>query len=488
MKRARELKPIELRWQCNPNLLKFRHLKDVEACEWIIGQPRAIEAIKLGLRVRYPGYNIFITGPVGTGRTTTITRLLEEFKVKSELKDLLYVNNFKNPDMPRLIELPAGKGRKFQVAMEKLIDGLKAHIPEIFQSEEYQTRRKKILDKYGQRHQALLRNFEKEVEAQGFKLVQIQMGPFVRPAILPIIDGKPKNQEELEALIKEGKLSQQDFEQIKKKIQDLETDMAKIYTQVREIQEAANEELERLNEWMVKPVVAHLIGELKKKFTDAKAHQYLDDVLEAILMNLTRFLKKDTKDEFREFKVNVVVDNSETKGAPVIFETTPSYKNLFGTIERRPVGPGVYVSDFLNIKAGSLLRANGGYLVLNAFDALIEPGVWQTLKRTLRNGLIDIQSFDPFYILTTTAMKPEPITINVKVVMIGSQWLYYLLFYRDEDFKKIFKVKADFDTVMENNTQNINQYASFIKSLCERESLCHLTKSAIADVIEYSVR
>ncbi len=488
MKRARELKPAELRWQCNPKLLKFRYIKDVEACEWIIGQPRAIEAIKLGLRVKYPGYNIFITGPVGTGRTTTITRLLEEFKVKSKLKDLLYVNNFKNPDMPRLIELPGGSGKKFQVAMDKLVDGLKAHIPEIFQSEEYQNRRKRILDKYGQQHQTLLNHFEKEVENQGFKLVQIQMGPFVRPAILPIINGKPRNQEEIENLIKEGKLTKQEFEKIKKKIRDLEADMAKIYTQVREIQESANEELEKLNEWMVKPVVTHLINDLKKKFPEPRAQQYLDDVLDAIIKNLGRFLKKDTKDEFREFKVNVIVDNSETDGAPVIFETTPSYKNLFGTIERRPVGPGVYASDFLNIKAGSLLRANGGYLVLNALDALSEPGVWQTLKRTLRNGLIDIQSFDPFYILTTTAMKPEPITINVKVVMIGSHWLYYLLFYKDEDFKKIFKVKADFDTVMENNTQNINQYASFIKSICERESLCPLSKEAVADVIEYSVR
>jgi ATP-dependent Lon protease len=150
--------------------------------------------------------------------------------------------------------------------------------------------------------------------------------------------------------------------------------------------------------------------------------------------------------------------------------------------------PGVMTSDFLNIKAGSLLRANGGYLIVNAFDALIEAGVWPALKRTLRNGVIDIQVFDPFYMFTASALKPEPITIDVKVIMIGSQWLYYLLFQQDEDFKKIFKVKADFDTVMDKNTRNINEYASFVKSICNNEHLLPFSKQAIAEVVEYSVR
>ncbi|UCG91962.1 MAG: AAA family ATPase [candidate division WOR-3 bacterium] len=490
MKKFRTLKPSELRWQCDAKLLKFKSMKDVSACEGIIGQPRAIDAIKLGINVKYPGYNIFITGPVGTGRTTAITKLLEELKERKEqLKDLLYVNHFKNPDMPKLIELPAGQGKAFRHTMRNLINDLKKNIPQVFGSEEYQARRQKALNKYEEKHRALLKEFEKKVEEQGFKVVQIQMGPFVRPAILPIVDGKPINLDEYEALVQSGKITEEEYNITKEKIRELESGMAAIYTKAREIQDKANEELAKLNEWMVKPVVSHMIDEIKKKFTGEKIEGYLKDVLNAIMDDLDRFLKKETKeDEFREFQVNVLVDNSETEVIPIIFETSPSYKNLFGTIERQAVGPGIIRSDFLNIKAGSFLRANGGYLIINALDALVEPWVWQTLKRTLRNGVIDIQAFDPFYIFTTSALKPEPISTDVKIIMIGSQWLYYLLFYRDEDFKKIFKVKADFDTVMDKTPENVNQYATFIKSICDVETLLPFNKTAIAEIIEYSVR
>lgn len=490
MKKCRELKPSELRWQCNPTLLKFKTVDDLKTCEGIIGQPRAMDAIKLGLNVNYPGYNIFITGPVGTGRTTAITKLLQDIEVKKDkLTDLTYVHNFKNADMPRLIDLPAGQGNKFRNAMNGLIQELRIHIPDVFSSEEYQKRRQAIVSKYEEKNRALLREFEKGVEEQKFKVVQIQAGPFVRPAIFPVIDDKPTKLEDVEKLVQEGKISEEEYQAMHEKIKKLEASLASIYSKVKEIQENANAEIVKLNEMMVKPAVQHAIDDVKRKFSSKKINNYLRGVMDSVMGNLERFLKKESKeDEFRDYQVNVLVDNSETEVKPIIFETTPSHKNLFGTIERHSAGPGVLVSDFLNIKAGSLLRANGGYLVINAFDALIEAGVWQTLKRTLRNGVVDIQAFDPFYIFSSTALKPEPITVNVKVVMIGAQWLYYLLYYRDEDFKKIFKVKADFDTVMSKSTDNINDYASFVKSICHAENLLPFTKAAIADVIEYGVR
>jgi lon-related putative ATP-dependent protease len=490
MKKFRELKPSQLRWQCDPKVLKFKTVNELRTCEGIIGQPRAIEAIKLGLNVKYPGYNIFITGPVGTGRTTAITKLLEELEVKKgDLNDLLYVNNFKNPDMPKLIDLPAGDGTKFKDAMTGFIGALKANIPQVFSSEEYQKRRQNIVNKYEKKHRNLLQDFEKAVEEQGFKLVQEQMGPFVRPAIIPIINGQPTKVEDVETMIKEGKLTEEKYKEIQEKMKQLETEMASIYSRIKEVQDAANTDLQKLNEWTVKPAVVNLIDAIRKRFAGKKINKYLTDVLNSIMASLERFLKKENKDdEFREYQINVLVDNADTDVIPIVFETTPSYKNLFGTIERRAAGPDMVVSDFLNIKAGSLLHANGGYLVINAFDALTEPGVWQALKRTLRNGVIDIQAFDPFHIYSTTALKPEPITVDVKVIMVGNQWLYYLLYYRDEDFKKIFKVKADFDTVMDKNTGNINEYASFIKSICYAEKLLPFTKQAIAEIIEYGVR
>lgn len=485
-----ELKPEQLRWQCTREFLKFKSPEDISLCEGIIGQPRAIEALKLGLNVRYPGYNIFITGPVGTGRTTAITKLLEELKAKKgQLKDLLYVNNFKNPDLPKLIVLDAGQGKLFKEEMTRLIDQLKTNIPQVFTSEEYQKRREKIVSKVEAEQQKMISEFEKKVEEKGFKLVQIQMGPFVRPALLPIIDEKPRNFEELDELIKQGKLKPEKLEQLKKDLQELEKEMTAIYTRTKENQDKLNDEILRLNEWIVKPMVSHLIDEIRKKFNNKNIDEYLDEVLAEIITNIERFLKKETKyDEFRIFDVNLLVDNSETKSIPIIFETTPNFKNLFGTIERYSTSPGVFTSDFLNIKAGSLLRANGGYLVINAFDALIEPGVWQTLKRALRNGVVDIQVFDPFYIFSTSALKPEPINIDVKVVMIGNEWLYYLLYYGDEEFKTIFKVKADFDIEMDRNVDNINNYASFVKSIYKSENLLPFTKRAIAEIIEYGAR
>ncbi len=485
-----KLKYQQLRWQCKPEFLKFKTSEELALCEGIIGQPRAIEALKLGLNVKYPGYNIFITGPVGTGRTTAITKLLEELKTKkNQLKDLLYVNNFKNKNLPKLIVLEAGKGRQFKESMEHLLYQLRTDIPQVFTSEEYQKRRQKIVNKYELEQQRMLNDFEKKIAEKGFKLVQVQMGPFVKPAILPIIDNKPRNFEELEQLLNEGKLEPQKLEKIKEEIQKLEQEMGTIYTKTKENQDALSDELTKLNEWIVKPIVSHLIDEIRKKFNQKKVDEYLDEVLAEILTNLDRFLKKDARtEEFRPFEVNLLVDNSETKNVPIIFETAPTFKNLFGTIERYSPAPGVFTSDFLNIKAGSFLRANGGYLVINAFDALIEPAVWQTLKRALRNGVVDIQVFDPFYLFSTSALKPEPISIDIKVVMIGNEWLYYLLYYSDEDFKTIFKVKADFDTEMNKDIRNINDYASFVKSVCQSENLLSFTKQAIAEVIEYGVR
>ncbi|MEO0157071.1 MAG: ATP-binding protein, partial [candidate division WOR-3 bacterium] len=359
----------------------------------------------------------------------------------------------------------------------------------VFASEEYQKRRERIVSKFELEQQKMINEFEKRVEEKGFKLVQVQMGPFVRPAILPIIEDKPRNFEELDELIKEGKLTSEKLEKIKQDLQELEKEMSTIYAKTKENQDKLNDEIAKLNEWSVKPMVSHLIDEIRKRFDNKDINEYLDEVLAEILTNIERFLKKETRpDEFRLFDVNLLVDNSETKNIPIIFETAPNFKNLFGTIERYSPSPGVLTSDFLNIKAGSFLRANGGYLVINAFDALIEPGVWQTLKRALRNGVVDIQVFDPFYIFSTSALKPEPISVDVKVVMIGNEWLYYLLYYGDEDFKKIFKVKADFDIEMERDVRNINNYASFIKSICQTENLLPFTKEAIAEIIEYGVR
>jgi ATP-dependent Lon protease len=252
---------------------------------------------------------------------------------------------------------------------------------------------------------------------------------------------------------------------------------------------------------VISPAVKDSISDIKEKFNYEKVQQYLDEVQEDILANLGRFREKEETpppipglvipqmvDSFSEYQVNVLVDNSETKGAPVIVETTPNYRNLFGTIERVVERSGIWKTDFLHIKAGSFLRANGGYLIFNALDALMEAWVWPALKRTLKNQIIEIQTYDPFYFFSTSALKPEPIECNTKVIMIGETQIYYILYSLDDDFKKIFKIKADFDSVMNKEDEKIQQYASFIRKICDEDKLRPFDNTGIAAVVEYGVR
>jgi ATP-dependent Lon protease len=275
-----------------------------------------------------------------------------------------------------------------------------------------------------------------------------------------------------------------------------------IFKETRKSEKEVKEGLTALDNEVISPAVIDMISDIKEKFDYEKVHRYLDEVQEDILANLNRFREKEepaappipglvlpqTMDSFTEYQVNVLVENSEAKGAPIIVETTPNYRNLFGTMERVVERSGIWRTDFSHIKAGSFLRANGGYLIFNALDALIEPGVWPTLKRTLKNQVIEIQTYDPFYFFSTSALKPEPIECNTKVIMIGETQSYYLLYSLDDDFKKIFKIKADFDSVTNKDAEKIQQYASFIRKICDEEKLKPFDQTGVAAVVEYGVR
>lgn len=496
--------PVEkLRWRCDPSKIPFETTAEVSPCREIIGQERALEAIRVGLSINSIGYNIFVTGLAGTGRFTTIKRVLEEIDVKGKIpNDICYVNNFKNPDMPHMISLPAGQGIAFKKEMETLIETLKKKIPLIFENETYLNKKKEVVERFRTKQAEMFREFERKVNKEGFALVQIQMGPYSRPGIFPVIEGNPVNIEQLESLAEEDKFPKEDLEKIKQKQAALIDELENIFKETRRSEKEIKEELSALDNEVIFPVVKDSISDIKEKFPYEKVHSYLDEVQEDILANLHRFREREEapvppipgltlpqpSDTFTEYQVNVVVDNSDTKGAPIIVETTPNYRNLFGTIERVIERSGVWRTDFTHIKAGSFLRANGGYLIFNAMDALIEPGVWPALKRTLKNQVIEIQNYDPFYFFATSALKPEPIECNTKVIMIGDAYLYYLLYNLDDDFKKIFKIKADFDSVMDKDDQRIQQYASFIRKICDEDKLKPFDRTGIAAVVEYGVR
>lgn len=492
----KELLTDQLRWRLDPDKIPYETSNECKICEGIIGQERAIKAIQTGLEVKSLGYNIFITGMVGTGRTTTIKQLLEKLeKDEKPPDDILYVHNFKNPDEPMLITLPAGKGRLFRDAMSRLIKMLETNIPELVKSKYYTEKRDSIIETQQKRQKDILKKFEEEVAKEGFSVIQVQMGLFVRPDLVPLIEGKPLSFNNLETMVREGKFPKEKLEELKAKYEKLTDKLEEVFEKMKEVEDRTRDLLKEWDEESITPIITGAVSGIRKKFDFPKVAGYLSDVESTLKKSIDRFKaqKKDKKereivDPFLEFRVNLLIDNSEKKGPPVVMETNPNYVNLFGAIESSLNRYGIWQTDFTKIKAGSLLKANGGYLVMNALDALVEIGVWPTLKRTLRNKKLEIQNFTSLYLISASRLKPEPIDIDVKVVMIGDAYIYSLLYFLDKDFKKIFKVKAEFDSEMPKDTDTITEYTSFIKKITEEDRLLPFDKGGIAAIIEYATR
>jgi lon-related putative ATP-dependent protease len=493
-----ELSPDRLRWTCCQEAIPFLSSDEAPACVDIIGQERALKAIQTGLDIKSLGYNIFITGMVGTGRTTTIKQLLERLeKGEKTPDDILYVNNYKSPDEPVLITLPAGQGKLFSKAMEKLIDMLRTSIPNLLKSPYYTEKRDAIVESQQKKQRDLLQRFEEEVAEQGFSVIQVQMGLFTRPDLIPVIEGQPIPFNKIEGLVKEKKIPKETMEKLKAKYEELTAELEALFEKLKEIDEETRTLLKKWDEESISPLIKGGIDDMRAKFPSPKIEAYLTEVEQNLVKTIDLFKNqkkeekerdKDQADEFHEYRVNLLVDNSDQKGAPVVMETNPTYPNLFGSIEFSYSRVGLGQTDFTMIKAGSFLKANGGYLVVNALDALVEPGVWTTLKRTLRNQIFEIQNYLSMYFFSSSRIKPESIKCDVKVVMIGDSSIFNLLYFQDEDFKKIFKIKAEFDSEMPKNVEAIGDYVRFIKKICTEDGLSPFDKDGIAALIEYATR
>ena len=467
-----------------------------------IGQGRALRALEIGLEMKHYGYNIFVTGFPGTGRATTIRRMLSEFQNrKVDLTDKCYVHNFRDPDTPIMLSFPAGQGIAFKREMANFLNELLKGVPAIFESRRYIEQRKAMLEHFQDRQRTVLKDFEKKVKDRGFEVVQVQGGGGSRPEIAPVVEGNPISIEQLHAKADAGEVSREDLNKMLALQSELEAQMDIVMREMRNIERRAKRSMEELNHKMVVPFTEELLDELVKKFRSPKALEYLQEVKQHIIDNISRFHQKEEQqqtvlglqipkeeDTFTEFQVNVIVDNADVQGVPIIIESNPRYKNLFGTIERMVDRNGIWRTDFMQVKAGSIVRADNGYLVINALDALTEPGVWITLKRVLRNRQIEIQPMESGLLGASSALKPEPIDLNVKVIMIGDSYIYQVLYNLDDDFKKIFKVRADFDTEMPNEPKSIENYISFIRMLTEQEHLVTCDLSGVAELVEYGVR
>jgi ATP-dependent Lon protease len=495
VKKHKELKPEELRWKCDPEIFEFTSTSDIEPIEGILGQERALKALRLGVELKGPGYNIYMAGLSGSGKATSVKQMLKVIGSSCpEVFDYAYVNNFQDSDRPMLLVFPKGKAKFFKRALHSAIDVLKQKIPQAFESERYIDKKKNIVSMYSKKEEELMGGFDAELRKESLSLGQVKVGEVARPDIIPLINDEQVPIFQLEQKIKEGKLTEERAKEILKKYNEHQEELHLLFKKGLKIGQEFQKKLEELEIECARDVVNAIMENLKENYLQPKVQFYLKQVEENILGNIQIF--KGTKpqgdtttegyeiDYFRDYDVNIILDNSTTNECPIIIETSPSYSNLFGAVERVSDGRGNFYSDFTNIKAGSLLRANSGYLVLNVMHLFEEPGVWKTLKRALTYHKLEFQDSPGPFQLNTSTVKPESIELDVKVILIGSQFVYSYLSENEYDFKKMFKIKADFDYEMKRTNTVLVEYARVIKKFIKDENLKEFDKYAIAHLLE----
>ncbi len=482
-----ELSPDQLRRTCNPEQFPFETTAELPVTPDIIGQPRATRAIEFGLDMEGPGYNIFVLGPGGTGRATVIQRFLaQQAARKPTPDDWIYVQNFRQPRSPRAIRLPAGVGSRFRDDMAALVAELRRTIPQAFEAETYQEARRQIEQRFQSAQEELLKGLDAQARQRSFAVMRTPSGL----AIVPLKDGRPLPPEAFQAL------PEAEREQFAAQYAELERFAGETVQQLRDNERQAQQALQDLDREVVASVVGRAADDLKARYAEhEEVAEYLEEVRSDIIARADDF--KQTKppsgeaptpqaSPFHRYLVNLFVDNRDQQGAPVIVESNPTHPNLMGRMEYE-IRMGVPVTDFTLLRAGALHRANGGYLVLQARDVLADPWAWQALKRALSEGVIRIEDRSAAAV-SVISLDPEPIPLNVKVVLMGSPYLYYLLYALDEEFRELFKVKADFSTEMDRTPENEYLYALFIRARCEEACLKPFDRTAVARVVEYGSR
>ncbi len=493
------LTPDQLKYVFDPKTLEEKEPPSKTPIETIIGQERALKALRLGIELKSQGYNIFVTGISGTGKFTSIKRILETLDPECpSMNDYAFVNNFKDDDRPILLKFKSGLAVKFKKEMEKCIKVLQEHISKSLEAAPFQSKKKNLLDKFRAKQNKLITDFEKRLQKDGLTLGQVKEGEIARPEILAVIEEQAYFIQQLDELVQQKKLTKRKAEGIVKKYLNYQDDLQQVFKEGIKLTAQIKDEIGILEQETAQKIVETTFEDLIKKYKDKNTRKYLKNVIENIIQNVEYFkgpqagtAKSDGEGEydyFVNYEVNVIIDNTNQKGCPVIIETSPNYQNLFGAIEKFHDGNGSWYSDFTSIKAGSLLRANNGYLILNASDVFTEPGVWRTLKRTLNYGKLEIQENPNQYQVSPSVLKPEPININTKVILMGSDYVYSMYSAYEDDFNKIFKVKAEFDYEMTRTEKGVQQYVAVIKNLITKEKLKEFDTSAIAKMLEYSAR
>jgi lon-related putative ATP-dependent protease len=491
IKVGESLKTTALRAVCDPAALGFKTTDELPRLEEVIGQPRAFRALEMGMELSGPGYNVVALGLPGSGKTTLIREHLERRAANEpDPYDWCYVNNFDDPHRPRLLRLPKGQALKLRKNVHELIQRCEQEIQRIFASEEYSSQQNLLAGEVEEMQEQEFDRLTQLADKNNFVLAQTPYGV----KLVPGINGEPVKPEELEALSDEQK------QKLEKKESMLEGEVQKSLHQIQAKTRELHEKLQELDEQTALFAIEHLVEALKEKYADQDpVVEYLDVLKDDIVVNADQFRDGEQEppratgrvaeiDARQRYEVNVLVDNSGCEGAPVIVENHPSYHNLMGRIEHEVV-LGATLTNFTLIRPGALHRANGGYLILPAREVLLNQYAWEGLQRALRDQALRIVELGTqLGLLSTTTLEPEPMPLNVKVVLIGTPMLYYMLQDHDEDFTKLFKVKAEFATLMERTKETEREYALFVKAVIDENGLPPFDRTAVARIIEHGSR
>jgi len=477
-----------VRWRCNPESLPFDSTAELEPSDVVIGQQDAIEALHFGLETNAPGQNIFVRGLAGTGRMTLLKRLMEEIRPSCPLAmDRCYVHNFPQPDRPRLITLPRGRAESFRKRIDQLVNFIRKELVHALSSDRLKERRASLDASAEAKYDGLVKPLNESLEQAGMQLVTLSSGPIIQTALFPLYEGKPVAPEKFEQLRAEGKIKEEDYQLVQSKREEFAHQLQDLAEQINDLRHEHEENVQNLMEQAAGELLHGRTARIAAEYDEEPVKLFLSELVDDVVKNRLPDVEGDSS--FAEnYRVNVVLSHTGGTECPIVLENTPTLQNLLGGVDYHFDPEGEARATHLGIRAGSILRADGGYLVLDARDVLMSAGAWPMLIRTLRTSKLEITPQERAYFFPGPMLKPEPIDVHVKVILLGDSEMYYILDSYDPDFAQLFKVLADFDSTIPRDGDGASQYASVLARIAKEESLPAFDRTAIAALVEHGAR
>lgn len=478
----------KLRWKCETGQCQFSSTKDVDLADRVLGQPAAQQALAFGIQCLAEGQNVYVRGPRGTGRLTMVRHLLKQLAPPAKnKKDCCYVHNFQRPDHPRLVTLAPGKAPEFRRAMSELAEFIEEGLVKALAGEPYSTQREVLKERLQLNAKQIMAPLEKELAENGLALVTMQNGPVAQTAIFPVHEGQPIPPDQFHALVAQQKIASEAWDAYQEAYPKFEKQSQEVSQQVAEIFRAGRDQILEINDRAARSLLSDITNRIKSRFGSETVNKFIDEVVDdAVEFRLS--LPEPPKDLKELYGVNIVLTHQDSSTRPVVEENTPSLINMLGTVEQNFSPEGMASSDYRGIRGGALLAADEGYLVLDVDELLAEPGSWRATMRTLRTGRLEIVPAEFGMIRPNAIVQPKPISINVRVILIGDARTYYQLDHHDPEFREHFKVLADFDDQIRRDENGVEQYAMVVARLVRDEDLPHFEGSAVAELTAHGAR